>query len=120
LAQLNPTLQPHSNTSSRHKPTFLWLQLIKQITGHDITIPANSGANLTLYTMLLMTLTLFPLIMLPDLSKLSHQNMDLTVFTVLGPYHMHLKNALHSPTIQKTQPFFMFLPRIQSPWISIQ
>jgi hypothetical protein len=23
LAQLNPTLQPHSNTSSRHKPTFL-------------------------------------------------------------------------------------------------
>jgi hypothetical protein len=35
-----------------------------------------------------MTLTLFPLILFPDLSKLSLPNVDLTVFTVLGPYHI--------------------------------
>jgi hypothetical protein len=64
---------------------------MKQINGHALTIPANSGANLALSTTLLMTLTLFPLILLPDLSKLSLPNVDLTVFTVLGPYQHILK-----------------------------
>ncbi len=88
MALLNPTLQPQFNTSSRHKPASLWLQLMKQINGHALTTPANSGANLTLSTTLLMTLTLFPLILLSDLPKLSLPNVDLTVFSTLGPYHI--------------------------------
>ncbi len=88
MALLNPTFQAQFNTSSRHKPASLWLQLMKEINGHVLTIPANSGANLTLSTMLLMTLTLFPLILLPDSFRLSLPNVDLTVFTVLGPYHI--------------------------------
>jgi hypothetical protein len=61
---------------------------MKQINGHALTTPANSGANLTLSTTLLMTLTLFPLILLSDLPKLSLPNVDLTVFSMLGPYHI--------------------------------
>jgi hypothetical protein len=48
MALLNPTLQPQFNTYSRHKPSPLWMQLMKQMNGHVLTIPANSGANLTL------------------------------------------------------------------------
>ena len=58
------------------------------MNGPVLTLPANSGANLTLSTTLLMTLTLSPLISPPDSSKLSLPNVDLTVFTVLGPYHI--------------------------------
>jgi hypothetical protein len=61
---------------------------MKQVNGHVLTIPANYGANLTLSTTLLMTLTRFPLILLSDLPKLSLPNVDLTVLTVLGPYHI--------------------------------
>ena len=61
---------------------------MKQINGHVLTTPANSRANLILSTMLLMIPTLCPLILLSDLSKLSPRNVDPTVFTALGPYHI--------------------------------
>ena len=61
---------------------------MKQINGHALTIPANSGASQILFTMSLMILTLFPLTLLSDSSKLSQQNVDPTVFTVPGPYHI--------------------------------
>ncbi len=61
---------------------------MKQINGHVLTIPVNFGVSLTLSTMLLMIPTLFPLILLSDLFKLSPRNVDPTVFTALGPCHI--------------------------------
>ena len=61
---------------------------MKQINGHVLTIPVNFGASQILSTMLLMILTLFPLILLSDSSKLSPRNVDPTVSTALGPCHI--------------------------------
>ncbi len=70
MALLNPTLQPQFKTYSRHKPAFLWLQLMRQMNGHVLTLPVNSGANLSLSSMLLMTLTLS----LPQTPEPLHDN----------------------------------------------
>ncbi len=75
----NPTLQPQFGTYSRHRLAFLSIQSLMQIPGYALTIPANSGANQALSTMLLMIQSLSPLILLTDLSKLSPQNRDPTV-----------------------------------------
>ncbi len=106
-------LHSQFNTCSRHKPASLWLQLMKQINRHTLTIPANSGANLTLSTTLWMTLTLFPLILLPDLSILSQQKVDLTVLTMLGPYYTLKMLSTIQPTKWHTI-FFIFLATTQS------
>ncbi len=61
---------------------------MKQINGHVLSIPVNFGVSQTLSTMLLMIPTLCALILLSDLSKLSPQNVDPTVFTTLGLCHI--------------------------------
>jgi hypothetical protein len=68
--------------------------------------PRQLWLNLTLSTTLLMTLTLFPLILLPGLSKLSLPNVDLSVYRAWAL--PHLENALHHPTDQMTHNRFSF------------
>jgi hypothetical protein len=55
-------VKPFTSTTDQHifktQACIPMMQLMKQINGHALTIPANSGANLTLSTSLLMTLTL--------------------------------------------------------------
>ena len=115
---LSPKLQPQFKPYSRHKLAFPSIQTMKQINGHALTIPAKSGASQILFTMSLMILTLFPLTLLSDSSKLSQQNVDPTVFTMPGPYHI-LKMPSKSQLSRSTQPFFILLATTQSPRVSI-
>ncbi len=106
MALLNPTLQPQFNTYSRHKPASLWLQLMKQINGHVLTIPANSGTNLTL--------PVYHVVDNPNTIPLDLATRLIQIITtkrgsnsVYSDWALqHLENALHSPTDQVTHNHF--------------
>jgi hypothetical protein len=73
---------------------------MKQINEHVLTILANSGANLTLSTMLLMTLTLSLDLATRLIQVFTTKHGSDSVYCALAL--PHLENALHSLTNQMT------------------